>query len=136
MATVPLVPARILVVDDFEPFRRFVCATLQGRPEWQIVGEACDGFAAVQMTKDLLPDIVVLDVGMPVINGIEAAKRIRQACPSSRVIFATQNDDALIRMEALAAGAEAYLLKANAGSELVPAIEASLNNHQCGKADF
>lgn len=109
-------PVRILVADDIAPWRRRIRAILQARPEWQVIGEACDGLQAFQMTKDLLPDIVVLDIGMPVLNGIEAAKRIRQGSPGSRIIFATQNNDADIRIEALASGAEGYLLKANAAS--------------------
>jgi DNA-binding NarL/FixJ family response regulator len=78
------------------------------------------------MTRELLPDIVVLDIGMPALNGIEAAKRIRQDSPTSKIIFLTQNNDEDIRLEALATGAEAYLLKANAGSEFLPSVEAAL----------
>ena len=121
----PPTGARILIADDFEPFRRFVCATLQEKPEWQIVGEACDGLAAVQMTTELLPNIVILDIGMPGLNGIEAAKRIRQVSPASKIIFATQNNDAEIWIDAVSTGAD-YVLKVNAGSELLPAIEAAL----------
>ena len=88
------------------------------------------------MTKELLPDLVVLDIGMPVLNGIEAAERIWQASPNSRIIFATQNHDAGTRREALAMGAEAYVLKASAGSELLPAIEAALKDDHCPDADF
>lgn len=136
MARVPFPPARILLVDDFEPFRRIVSAILQARPEWQIVGEACDGSEAVRMTRELLPDIVVLDIGMPVLNGIEAAKRIRQDSPTSKIIFLTQNNDEDIRLEALATGAEAYLLKANAGSEFLPSIEAALKDRYRADADL
>ena len=136
MARVPFPQARILLVDDFEPFRRVVSAIVQARPEWQIVGEACDGSEAVQMTRHLLPDIVVLDIGMPVLNGIEAAKRIRQDSPTSKIIFLTQNNDEDIRLEALATGAEAYLLKANAGSEFLPSIEAALKDRYRADADL
>lgn len=83
------------------------------------------------MTRELLPDIVVLDIGMPGLNGIEAAKRIREDSPTSKIIFATQNHDEEIRIEALATGAEGYLLKANAGSELLPSVEAALKNGHC-----
>jgi DNA-binding NarL/FixJ family response regulator len=103
---------------------------LQARPEWKVIGEACDGLEAVQRTTELQPDIVLLDIGMPILNGIEAAKRIRQDSPSSRIIFVTQENDADIRSEALATGAERYLLKANAMEELLPAVEASsVNGH-------
>ena len=125
---------RILVADDFAQWRAGVRAILQARPEWQIIGEACDGLAAVQITAALLPDIIVLDLGMSVLNGIEAAKRIRQDSPRSKIIFATENNDAEIKAEALAIGAEAYLLKANAGSELLASIEAALKNGDCHAA--
>ena len=123
-------PLRILVVDDFAEWRGRVRSMLQAQPEWQVIGEACDGLEAVQRTQELHPDIVVLDIGMPKLGGIEAAKRIRRDSPSSRIIFVTQENDADIRSEALATGAERYLLKANAMEELLPAVEASsVNGH-------
>jgi|SRR6516165_6460310 DNA-binding NarL/FixJ family response regulator len=121
-------PLRILVVDDFAEWRGRVRSMLQAQPEWQVIGEACDGLEAVQRTQELHPDIVVLDIGMPKLGGIEAAKRIRRDSPSSRIIFVTQENDADIRSAALATGAEAYLVKANAASELLPAIDAALGN--------
>lgn len=124
-------PVRILVADGFAPWRSKVRSLLQVRPEWQVIGEACDGLEAVQRTTELRPDIVLLDIGMPILNGIEAAKRIRQCSPSSRIIFVTQQNDSDTRLAALAAGAEAYLVKANAASELLPAIEWSLPRRNC-----
>jgi DNA-binding NarL/FixJ family response regulator len=118
-------PLRILVADDFAEWRVRVRSMLQARPEWQVIGEACDGLEAVQRTTELRPDIVLLDIGMPMLNGIEAAKRIREHSPSSRIIFVTQESDADIRTAALATGAEGYLLKAHAMNELLPAVEAS-----------
>jgi DNA-binding NarL/FixJ family response regulator len=97
---------------------------LETRPEWHVIGEACDGLEAVQRTTELQPDVVLLDIGMPALNGIEAAKRIRQDAPGSRIIFVTQESDAEIRTAALATGAEGYLLKVNAMRELLPAVEA------------
>ena len=129
-------PVRILVADDYVLWRDLVYSLLQAHPEWQIVGEACDGLEAVQMAKERLPDIVLLDIGMPVLNGIEAAKRIRQGSPTSKIIFATQNNDTEIRIAAVATGADAYLLKANAGSELVATIETALSNAHCSDPDF
>src|SRR6516162_3924544 len=87
----------------------------QWRSEWQVICEVCDGLQAVEKAAELRPDVVLLDIGMPTLNGIEAAKRIRQGSPGSRIIF-------------VATGAEAYLVKANAGSELLPAIDAALGN--------
>ena len=121
-------PFRILVADDFAEWRVRVRSMLQTRPEWQVIGEASDGLEAVQRTTELQPDLVLLDIGMPILNGIEAAKRIRQDSPSSRIIFVTQETDADIRAAALATGAKGYLLKVNAMSELLPAVEASLPN--------
>src|SRR5512133_683013 len=95
-------PARILVADDFVLWRDIVRYLLQARPEWQIIGEACDGLEAVQMTNERLPDIVVLDIGLPLLNGIEAAKRIRQAHPESIIIFLTLEDDGDVRSEVMA----------------------------------
>jgi len=101
---------------------------LQTRPEWQVIGEACDGLEAVQRTKELNPDLVLLDIGMPALDGVEAARRIRQSSPKSKIIFVTQEDDEEIRIGALATGAEAYVVKANALSELLLAIDAALGN--------
>ena len=101
---------------------------VQWRSEWQVICEVCDGLQAVEKAAELRPDIVLLDIGMPTLNGIEAAKRIRQGSPGSRIIFVTQDNDEDVRMAALATGAEAYLVKANAGSELLPAIDAALGN--------
>jgi CheY-like chemotaxis protein len=120
----PESPLRILVADDFADWRVRVRSMLETRPEWHVIGEACDGLEAVQRTTELQPDVVLLDIGMPALNGIEAAKRIRQDAPGSRIIFVTQESDAEIRTAALATGAEGYLLKVNAMRELLPAVEA------------
>jgi len=119
---------RILVADDFAGWRSRLRSMLQKRPEWKVVGEACDGLQAIQKADELRPDIVLLDIGMPILNGIEAAKRIRQASPRSRIIFLTQENDADIRTAALAAGAVQYVLKINALRELLYAIEAALKD--------
>ena len=93
--------AKILVVDDFEPWRSKVREILQARPEWTIVSEACDGPEAVQKATALQPDIILLDFGLPTLNGIEAAKLIQQRCPESRIIFLTANEDKELMSEAL-----------------------------------
>ena len=126
-------PLRILVADDFAEWRIRIRSILKARPEWHVIGEACDGLQAVQTTTELCPDIVLLDIGMPILDGVEAAKRIRQDSPSSRIIFVTQEDDEEIRIAALATGAEEYLVKTNATSEL-PAIEALLRDGHDARA--
>jgi CheY-like chemotaxis protein len=75
---------RVLVVEDYEPFRRFVCSTLGTRPELQIVGEASDGLQAVQKAEELQPDLILLDIGLPTLNGIEAAHRISRLVPAPK----------------------------------------------------
>ena len=117
---------RILVVDDFNEWRVRVREMLQ-RPEWDIV-EACDGLEAVQKATQLRPEIVLLDIGMPILNGIEAAEKIQEVTPQSKIIFVTQDGDADVKAAALATCGEAYLSKANVMSELVPAIETALQH--------
>ena len=121
-ARVPLV--RVLVVEDSEPFRQFICSTLENRPEVQVVGIVSDGLAAVQKAEELHPDLIVLDIGLPTLNGIEAARRIRKLSPQSKIIFLTQESSADVVRAALNLGAKGYVLKAHAGSELLAAVEA------------
>ena len=116
---------RVLVVDDYEPFRRFVCLTLGTRPGLQIVGEASDGLEAVHKAEELRPDLIVLDIGLPSLNGIEAARRIRRLSPESKILFVSQESSADMVQEALSLGA-GYVLKARAGSELLAAVDAVL----------
>jgi len=120
--------SHILIADDFAEWRARARSILQARPEWQVIAEACDGLQAVQTTLELRPDIVLLDIRMPILNGIEAAESIRRCCPISRIIFVTQDNDEDIRTAALATGAAEYLLKTNARRDLVPAIEAALHD--------
>jgi DNA-binding NarL/FixJ family response regulator len=88
------------------------------------------------MAAEYYPDIVLLDLGMPILNGIEAANRIRQESPRSKIIFVTQESDADIRIAALATGAEGYLLKANVWNELLPSVEAAMRNGHEARALF
>ena len=120
-------PSRILVVEDYEPFRRFVCALVQTRPDWQVIAVASDGLQAVQKAEELKPDLILLDIGLPVLNGLEAAKRISTRAPGCRVLFVTQQNDDDIVATALNNGARGYVLKVNAGGELLPAIGAVLD---------
>jgi DNA-binding NarL/FixJ family response regulator len=117
---------RILLADDFAPWRSQVRSFLQRETEWKIVFEACDGLEAVQKTVELHPDVVLLDVSMPGLNGIEAASRIRQLSPDSKIVILTQNADEDLRTAALQAGARAYVLKAEMTTELIPAVQEAL----------
>ena len=121
---------RVLVVEDFEPFRRFVCSTLGKLPHLQIVGEVSDGLKAVSHAKELQPDLILLDIGLPTLDGIEAARQIRIHCPASRIIFVTQESAAHFVQEAFRIGAMAYVTKMHARKELVAAVDAVLNGRQ------
>jgi len=114
---------RVLVVDDYEPFRRFICSTLAKRPDLQVVGEASDGLEAVRRAEELQPDLIVLDIGLDTLNGIEAARRIRKLCPQCKILFVTQESSADVAQEAFSVGAMGYVVKAHAGGELLAALE-------------
>jgi DNA-binding NarL/FixJ family response regulator len=113
---------RILVADDFEAWRALVHRLLQAQSEWEIVAEVSDGLEAVRRTIELRPDLVLLDISMPNINGLDAAEIILRSLPEIKLIFLSVNDHKEVMSAALAMGAEEYVLKANAGRELVPAI--------------
>ena len=113
---------RLLVIDDYEPWRRFVGTTFEKYPELQIIGEASDGLEAVQKAQDLLPDLILMDIGLPRLGGIEAAVRIHQLVPSVKILFISQNSDADVVEAALSNGASGYLLKTEASRELLVAI--------------
>src|SRR6185369_13071364 len=125
-----MLSTRVLVVEDFEPFRRFICSTLRTRPEFLIVAEVGDGLEAVQKAEELQPDLIMLDIGLPSLNGIDAARRICELSPKSKILFMSQESSADVVQEALALGALGYVVKAHAGSELLPAVEAVLQGRQ------
>jgi DNA-binding NarL/FixJ family response regulator len=120
--------ARLLIVDDHEIFRRGLRALLEPCSEWQICGEAVDGMDAVEQCKSLKPDIVVLDVSMPRLNGLEAARLIRKEKPEPQIVIITQHDSPQIRSAALEAGAHAFVTKSAVGSDLVSALRNLLRN--------
>ena len=121
---------RVLVVDDFEPYRCLVASILREKPELQILCEVADGIEAVQKAEELQPDLILLDIGLPNLNGIEAASRIRQVSPGAKLIFLTQNSDQEFVVAALLTGAHGYVLKTDAGSELVTAVTAVLQGDE------
>jgi len=114
---------RILVVDDHEPFRRFVSSTLHEQPNLQVIGEVQDGLEAVRQAETLQPDLILLDIGLPRLNGIEAARRIGELAPNARIIFLTQESSAEVVREAFRLGAWGYVVKAQVGQELLIAVE-------------
>ena len=128
--SVLVAPVRVLVVDDFAPWRRSVRSMLKRYAELQVVGEAADGLAAIQRASRLSPDLILLDIGLPNLSGIQAAKQIRHVVPGTRIIFVTQNSDRDVVQAALGTGAKGYVLKPDSGSELRPAIEAVLQGKQ------
>jgi DNA-binding NarL/FixJ family response regulator len=117
---------RVLVVDDYEPWRRFFSTALQKQPELQVIGEVSDGLEAVQQAQQLQPDLILLDIGLPSLNGIEAARKIRELSPTSKILFVSENRSVDIAEEALSTGAGGYVVKSDAASELLPAVDAVL----------
>jgi DNA-binding NarL/FixJ family response regulator len=117
---------KILVVEDFDRFRQFIVLSLRQRAEFQLIYEASDGLEAVERAEELKPDLVLLDIGLPRVNGIEAGRRIHKVSPNSKILFVSQESSADVVQEALHLGAQGYLLKADAACELLPAVNAVL----------
>jgi DNA-binding NarL/FixJ family response regulator len=117
---------RVLVVDDFEDWRKKVRLLLQARPEVQVIGEASDGLEAVQKAEELKPDLILLDIGLPKLNGIEAARRIRKLVPESKIVALSQETDAALAQELFNLGISGYVVKGRAGRELLTAVGAIL----------
>ena len=126
-ANINEMPIRILIADDHEIFRRGLRSLLESHPEWEVCGEAIDGQEAVDRAKELNPDIVVLDITMPRLNGLEAAQLIRSEAPHSKMVILSQHEPSLMRQAALSAGASAYVTKSEVSRELMMAIETLLS---------
>jgi DNA-binding NarL/FixJ family response regulator len=121
-----MVPIRVLVVDDFEPWRRKICGILNKHPDLHVVGEAADGVDAVHKARDLKPDLILLDIGLPKVDGIKAARRIFEFSPASRIVFVSQENHADVIRVALETGASAYVHKLNTPNKLLTVIAAVL----------
>jgi DNA-binding NarL/FixJ family response regulator len=113
-------------VDDYEPWRRFFSTMLRKELGLQVIGETSDGLEAVQRAQELQPDLILLDIGLPTLNGIEAARRIREVSPASKILFVSENRSAGIAEEALSTGACGYVVKSDAAGELLPAVDTVL----------
>ena len=121
---------RVLVVEDSEKFRKFICSTLGERPELKIVGEDTDGLQALQRADELQPDLILLDIGLPSLNGIEVARQIRKLSPKSKILFVSQESSADLVQEALGPGCAGLRRQMDAGSELLKGVSAVVRGDQ------
>ena len=120
----------VLVVDDHESFRKLIASMLQQSEDFQIIGQALDGLEAVQKAEELQPDLILLDIGLPKLNGMEAARRIRKLVPKAKILFFSQESSPDVVREASKVGAMGYVQKTCARSDLLPALEAYLGGEQ------
>jgi len=125
-----LPPVRVLVVEDFVPFRHLICSKLEEKPGLQVVCQVADGLEAVQKAEELKPELILLDVGLPSMNGIAVAREIRKRAPDSKIIFVSQESSPDVVQEAFNSGARGYVAKLRVGADLLPAVEAVLEGRQ------
>ncbi len=116
----------ILVVEDNESVRKKICERLTSQAGFKVICEAANGLEGVRNAEELQPDIVVLDISMPIFGGIEAAARIRRVAPKARIVFLSQHKLARIAEAALASGGHAYVVKSAVSTDLIPAIQAAV----------
>ena len=121
---------RVLVVDDSEPFRRVLRSILQNKLEFRTIVEASDGVEAIELAQALQPDLILLDIGLPKLNGIEAARRIRELAPRSKILFVSQESSVEVVQAAFSLGASGYVVKMDAGRELLTAVHAVLRGER------
>jgi DNA-binding NarL/FixJ family response regulator len=121
---------RVLIVDDYEPIRRLICSKLNKSPDLEIIREVSDGVEAVHAAEELQPDLILLDIGLPTLNGIEVARRIRKLSPNSKLLFLSQESSVHVVREALLIGALGYVAKKSARREVLAAVDAVLQGKQ------
>jgi DNA-binding NarL/FixJ family response regulator len=117
---------RVLVADDSELFRQFICRSLHNRSDLRVIYESYDGQDAVEQARRLQPDLIVLDIGLPALNGFQAALQIRRLSPKSKILFLSQESSPDIVREALDLGAKGFVVKSDAGTELLTAVDTVL----------
>lgn len=122
--------ARILLVDDYRPFLDFISSLLREQPNVEIVGEVQDGFEAIWQAQRLQPDLIFLDIGLPGVNGIQAAGQIRNAVPAAKIVFLTNECSPEVVQEALKLGACGYIQKVHAARDVTNAINAVLSGER------
>ena len=121
---------RVLVVDDYEPFRQRVCSSLERMTDFKVIGQASDGLEAVQKAEELRPDLILLDIGLPKLNGMDVARRLLKVIPETRILFLSQESSLDLVGEALSLGLTGYVHKPRIHSDLLPALEAVLGGKQ------
>jgi len=121
---------RVLIVDDFDPWRVFVIQQLSQQPHMRVIECASDGLEGVQRAEELQPDLILLDVRIPKLNGIEVARKVRKLAPKARILFLSSNADPDVVRAAFCAGGGGYVLKADAGGGLSAGMEAVLLGKQ------
>ena len=119
-------PIRTILVDDYEPWLRFLRLALLANNDLQVIGQCTDGPEAIEKAKELQPDLILLDIGLPTLDGIKAARRIREVSPASKILFVSENRSSDVAEEALRTGAGGYVVKSVAARELSRAIKAVL----------
>ena len=121
-----MTPVRILVVDDAVDWRKFVALVLRAEPSLEIISEVSDGLTGVRIAEQFRPTVVLFDIGLPRLNGIEAARHMLARAPEIKVVFVSEQSDVDVVAAALGFGALGYVLKSDAGRELIPAIHTVL----------
>lgn len=128
-------PFRTLIVDDYEDFRQFLRLMLQEKTQCEVIAEASDGLEAVEKAEELQPDLILLDLGLPVLNGMDAARQILKLSPNSKILFVSQNSAPAIAQATLRLGAHGYVLKSDA-TELPVALETVLQGKKFVSSHF
>ena len=127
---------QILVVDDHEVVRKSICALLSREPDFEVICDVADGFQAVDQARERQPNVIVLDISMPGIDGLETARRIRKVSPDSEIVFLSQHDSAEMVRQALRHGGRGYVVKSDVAQELIKAIRSALRKQRHVSARF